>query len=36
MIPYEIEGEIMKPITVHATSRQQINLRVKSERFRYE
>ncbi len=36
MIPYEIEGVVMRPVTIHPTSRQQVNLRVKSERFSYE
>lgn len=36
MIPYETEGDKIVPITVHATTRQQINFRVKTGRFRYE
>ncbi len=36
MIPYEIEGEVRRPVTVHATTRQQINIRLKTERFKYE
>ena len=36
MIPYEREGNSLTPVTVHATSRQQISLRVKSGRFRNE
>jgi len=34
IIPHEIEGDnVITPITVHATTRQQINYRVKSGRF---
>ena len=37
MIPHESdEDETITPITVHATSRQQIKYRVKSGRFRNE
>lgn len=36
MIPYEQEGNTLIPVTVHATSRQQINLRIKSGRFQNE
>lgn len=36
MIPYEREGEIIAPVTVHATTRQQISFRVKTGRFIYE
>lgn len=37
MIPYEIETDnIITPITIHATSRQQINYRIKSGRFQNE
>ena len=32
-IPYEREANTLTPITIHVTSRQQINYRVKSERF---
>jgi hypothetical protein len=34
MIPYELEDDILTPITVHATTRQQIHLRVQTGRFR--
>lgn len=34
MIPYEHEGAILIPVTIHATSRQQINSRIKSGRFK--
>lgn len=36
IIPYEKKGNTLTPITVHATTRQQINLRVKSGRFTNE
>jgi len=36
MIPYEREGDKLTPITIHATSRQQINSRVKSGRLKNE
>jgi len=36
MIPYEREGSTITPVTVHATSRQQINSRLKSGRFKNE
>lgn len=34
VIPYEQEGETITPITVHATTRQQINFRLKTGRFK--
>ncbi|MBW2740214.1 MAG: hypothetical protein JRE64_15525 [Deltaproteobacteria bacterium] len=36
MIPYEQKGRSLKPVTIHATSRQQINPRIKSGRFKNE
>ena len=36
MIPYETKGDKIIPITIHATTRQQINFRIKTGRFRYE
>jgi hypothetical protein len=36
MIPYEREGGILTPVTIHATNRQQINSRLKSGRFKNE
>jgi hypothetical protein len=33
MIPYERKAEVLTPVTVHVTSRQQINFRIKSGRF---
>ena len=35
-IPYEQVGDDVIPITIHATTRQQINFRLKSGRFRNE
>jgi len=35
LIPYEIsENNTVTPVTIHATTRQQINYRVKSRRYR--
>ena len=34
LIPYELKGGILMPITIHATSRPQIKSRIKSGRFR--
>jgi len=36
MIPYEREGETIVPVTIHITSRRQINFRLKSGRFTHE
>ncbi len=36
MIPYEKTANSVIPITIHKTTRQQMNLRLKSGRFRYE
>ena len=36
MIPYEQKGDELTPVTVHATSRQQVNARLRSGRFRNE
>ena len=37
MIPHEVAGEnTITPVTIHATSRRQINYRVKSGRFQNE
>lgn len=35
MIPYEKEEDDVTPVTIHATTRQQINLRVRDGRFQY-
>ncbi len=36
MIPHERIGDDIAPVTIHATTRQQINFRIKSGRFRHE
>lgn len=36
MIPYERESQTVTPVTIHATSREQVKSRVKSGRFRHE
>ncbi len=36
LIPYEAKGEQIVPVTVHATTRRQINLRLRTGRFLYE
>jgi hypothetical protein len=36
MIPYEIMENTVTPITIHATTRQQINFRIKTGRLIYE
>ncbi len=36
MIPYEIAGDAIVPVTVHATTRQQVKFRLKTGRFEYE
>lgn len=36
MIPYELDGDTIVPVTLHVTSRQQINFRLKAGRFRHE
>ena len=36
MVPYEIHGDDIVPITVHTTSREQINMLVKSGRLSHE
>ena len=36
MIPYEPKGRTLTPVTIHAISRQQINSRIKSGRFKNE
>jgi hypothetical protein len=33
MIPFEEDGEAITPVTVHATTRQQISYRIKSGRL---
>jgi len=36
MILYELKGHTLTPVTIHATTRQQINSRIKSWRFKNE
>jgi hypothetical protein len=36
MLPYEVDGESVIPVTVHATTREQINFRLKTGRFTNE
>jgi uncharacterized DUF497 family protein len=33
MIPYEQVDEMVTPITIHSTTRQQVNLRIRTGRF---
>lgn len=34
VIPYEQEGEFFTPVTIHATTRQQIAFRLRTGRFK--
>jgi hypothetical protein len=34
VVPYDAIGDDIIPVTIHATTRQQVNFRVKSGRFR--
>ena len=36
IIPYEKQGNEITPVIIHATTRQQINFRLKTGRFIYE
>ncbi len=36
VIPYDKHGNEIIPVTIHATTRQQINFRLKTGRFTYE
>ena len=36
ILPYEIGGDSITPITVHATTRQQINFRLRTGRHTHE
>ena len=36
VVPYEADDETITPITVHATTRQQINFRLVSGRYSYD
>ena len=33
LIPYEIQDDTITPVTMHVTTRQQINVRIKSGRY---
>ena len=33
MIPYEADGDVITPVTVHAVTRQQIRFRLQTGRF---
>jgi len=34
MVPYDQEGDTVTPVTIHATTRQQISFRLRTGRFR--
>lgn len=36
IIPYERQGNVIPPVTIHSTTRQQINFRLKTGRFIHE
>ena len=36
LIPHEAAVGVITPVTVHATTRQQINFRIRNGRFRHE
>lgn len=36
MIPCEVEGDVITPVTVHAVTRQQIRFRLRTGRFTHE
>ena len=36
LVPYEHQGDKITPVTIHVTTRQQINFRLKTGRFRSE
>ena len=36
MVPFEQDDDRITPVTIHTTSRQQINFRVKTGRFAHE
>jgi hypothetical protein len=36
LIPYEKIGDSITPVTIHATTRKQINFRLKNGRFSHE
>ena len=36
LIPYEVAEDVITPVTIHATTRQQVEFRVQTGRFVYE
>lgn len=36
LIPYDRQGDQITPVTIHATTRQQINFRLRTGRFKNE
>ncbi|MBI1318815.1 MAG: hypothetical protein GC168_07675 [Candidatus Hydrogenedens sp.] len=36
LVPYEFDGRFIRPVTVHATNRTQIEARIKAGRYRHE
>jgi len=36
LVPYEKKGNEIAPVTIHSTTRQQINFRLKTGRFTHE
>ena len=36
MIPYEVDENLITPVTIHVTNRQQISFRLRTGRFTYE
>ena len=36
LVPYEVEGDTITPVTVHAITRQQIRFRLQAGRFTHE
>jgi hypothetical protein len=36
LIPYEVAGDAVTPVTVHAITRQQIRFRLRAGRFTHE
>jgi len=36
MVPYDRTGDTLTPVTIHATSRQQVNSRLRSGRFAHD
>ena len=36
IVPYEINGDVVTPVTIHAITRQQIRFRLRTGRFTHE